>query len=138
MALLARRPYSAARVRDKLAADFTATEADAAVARLLELRMLDDRAYAETVARDRLERGGYGRHRIRRDLLAAGIGVPDADAAIAEVVDEGRERERAASILERFRRRASGDVRRPDAEFRHLVSRGFPAEMVRDLLEVSL
>ena len=34
MALLARRPYSAARVRDKLAADFTAAQADAAIARL--------------------------------------------------------------------------------------------------------
>ena len=146
MRMLGRRAYSSAKLQQKLREDAAAKEfpaevvediVGAIIARLVELRLIDDRRYAESFVRDRFERAGYGSHRIRRDLEAAGITPAEAAAAIAAHIDEAAERRCAAAVLERFRRRG-GEERRTDREFRHLIGRGFPASIVRDLIRVSL
>jgi regulatory protein len=140
LAMLGRRALSAARVRERLAREFGAEEAERVVTRLLGLGVLDDRRYAEAFTRDRALRAGHGRARIRADLLARGVSAADVDAAIAAVVDPAAERERAAGALERFRRVRATRARRADerklreAAFRHLLGRGFSVDLVRELL----
>ena len=99
-------------------------------------------AYAEAFVRDRFLRAGYGRERIRADLKRRGLGATDIDRALSAVVDDQAERERAEGALARFmrlraRRKPRDDARLRDAAFRHLVGRGFPGDLVRDLLSGS-
>jgi len=144
LSLLARRPWSSAALRQRLVEKFEEAEVEEAINRLLELGLLDDRTYAESFVRDRFERSGYGRYRIRKDLISKGISPEDADAVIADLIGEQRERDGGMAALERFWRRRppadSGEAGQKwrQAAFRHLVGRGFPSELVRDLLKVSL
>jgi SOS response regulatory protein OraA/RecX len=144
---------------------------------------VDDAAWAERFARDRFERVGKGRHRIRNELLARGIDAATAEASLAAVLggDVGGdvEREKAAAMLETMRsklgrgaasrkgarnshgargsddsppeaapstpagrsaarhsaRRASESLK--NRLFRRMLARGYPASLVRDLLDVS-
>jgi SOS response regulatory protein OraA/RecX len=141
--MLGRRAYPSAHVRERIAASFGAEQAESVVARLFELRVLDDRAYAERFARDRFERAGYGSERIRTDLLTRGLAPADVDSALAAVIDDARERERAEAALQRFCRVSGSapsdphrDPKLRDAAFRHLVGRGFPIDLVHELLQI--
>jgi hypothetical protein len=110
-------------------------------------------------------------------LLARGVTVADAQAAVAAIVDPARERARAVRTLQRFQQtrtaraasaleralrdaaatvdRGHGSGRKAhaaaaqrarmaaarklrDAAFRHLIGRGFPVALVRDLLACSI
>jgi regulatory protein len=138
--MLARRAQPAAALREKLLRTFPTDEVEPVIARFEELGLLDDGAYAETFVRDRFLRAGYGRERIRRDLLRKGVARAQIDAAIDAVVDAATERSQAEQALQRFRtRRARTDDPRKlrEAAFRHLVGRGFALALVRELLDVS-
>ena len=137
--MLGRRSHAAAALRAKLLERHPEADVEAAIERLVALRLLDDRAYAESFVCDRFERRGLGRHRIRDALCAVGLSEEIADEAISTVIDAASERERAAAALARYRsrRRAAGGDQAAGA-FRYLVGRGFPADLVRDLLGVSL
>mgnify|MGYP003514685769 CR=1 FL=1 len=103
--LLARKGYSRAALRAKLAARFGEAEAEAALGRLEAMGYLDDRAYARAFVETRARR--YGPRKLRALLLARG--VPE------EVVEE------PLAILRRYRHR--------DAQaraVRFLEGRGFP------------
>lgn len=138
LAMLARRALTRAEVIEKLGRRVDPGERDAALARLDEMRVLDDRALAERVAQDGLARRGFGRHRIRSELLRRGVETAVVEDAIGRVFEDDAERATAAAALARFRRRSSGRNSTPQkeaaAEFRHLIGRGFPTGLVRDLL----
>jgi regulatory protein len=142
LAMLARRSQPVARIRERLVERFGSDAAERTVTRLLELRMLDDAAFAEQFVRDRFERAGYGRERIRSDLRARNLTAREIQTAIGSVIDEAGERAHAARALERFRRKRGGarrggpieNRRTREAAFRHLVNRGFPVELVHELL----
>lgn len=144
LSLLARHAWTSTALRERLAGKFDEAEVEAAIERLRELGLVDDRAYAERFVRDRFERSGYGRYRIRKDLISRGIAAEEADAVIGDLIGEEQERAGGVAALERFRRRRpqasseEDDPRWQQAAFRHLVGRGFPSELVRDLLKVSL
>jgi regulatory protein len=138
LAMLARRALTRAEVADKLGRRVDPDERGAALARLDEMRVLDDRALAERVAHDGLARRGFGRHRIRSELLRRGVEPAVVEDAIGRVFEDEAERAAASSALARFRKRrgSRGQTRQKEAaaEFRHLIGRGFPAGIVRDLL----
>jgi len=67
--MLARRDYSIARLREKLASKFGAFPDDV-IDQLISNRFLDDRRYAENYVAGRRKRGAAS---LRRDLLARGI-----------------------------------------------------------------
>jgi len=140
LAMLGRRAHPSAAVRRRISEKFGAEEAERVVARLGVLGVLNDAAYAASFVRDRFMRAGYGRERIRADLVRRGVSRKDADTALAELVDTAAERERAARALARFTRlrgtRKEGNRLR-EAAFRHLVGRGFPIDLIRDLLSGS-
>jgi len=140
--MLARRSYSAAGLAERLRTRFDEETAAGAVARMIELRLVDDRAFAESFVEDRFERRGHGRHRILRDLVAAGVSSTLATEIVDSRIGRGAERARAEEVLRRFLARraavATADQDQRGAAFRHLVGRGFPADLVRDLIGVSL
>lgn len=145
--MLARRALTRAEVESRLLARSDEAISAAAMERLERLRVLDDEALALRLAEDALVRRSLGRYRIRTELLRRGIAEELADRTIAEVVNEEGERESAALVLARFRtargrrdRAGDPDERRKGASaaYRHLVGRGFPAGLVRDLLGLSL
>ncbi|MBI5504101.1 MAG: RecX family transcriptional regulator [Deltaproteobacteria bacterium] len=142
--LLARRSYTQAELRLRLERAWDQPAVTAALARLTELRLIDDEAWAERFARDRLERVGRGRRRILAELIARGVDAELAARVIGRVIDPERERDRARTLVanilgERSESDRPGAQRRPDQRelagaFRRLVARGFPSALVRDLL----
>jgi regulatory protein len=138
LAMLARRALTRAEVVEKLGRRVDPDECAAALVRLDEMRVLDDRALAERVAHDGLVRRGFGRHRIRSDLLRRGVAAAVVEDAIGRVFEDEAERAAASAALARFRKRRGGRDQTAQkaaaAEFRHLIGRGFPAGLVRDLL----
>jgi len=166
IALVAARSWPQKKLREKVGARYDAEETDAAIARMLELGMVNDEAWAERFARERFERNAKGRHRIRAELLARGIHPATAEVALDRAFGSGdAEREKAAAVLATMRARldrapagadsaqASEDGCEPDAAtaaerrheasalknrlFRRMLARGYPASVVRDLLDVS-
>ena len=107
IAVVSSRSLPEKKLRERLAPRYDVAEVDAAMARMRELRLVDDAAWAERFARDRFERVGKGRHRIRNELLARGIDAATAEASLAAVLggDVGGdvEREKAAAMLETMR-----------------------------------
>lgn len=102
MRLLARRAYSVAELRRALARRFPNPAAvQAAVRRLRELKLLDDRKlaeqYASSLARDR----AYGRARVRRELKARRVEDRHIEPALDEVFAEVDERELLERLLDR-------------------------------------
>lgn len=159
IALVAARSLTRSKVRERLLARYDEQEVEAALSRLQELRLVDDAAWAERFVRDRFERGGKGRHRIRSELLARGIDAATAEAALAVALQGEVEREKAAAVLATLRSRLDRGRGAPEAAeqavhrnerpaphdteqqrnrlFRRMIARGYPASLVRDLLDVS-
>jgi SOS response regulatory protein OraA/RecX len=164
ISLIASRSLPEKKLREKIASRYDADETDKAILRMRELGLADDVAWAERFARDRFERGDKGRNRIRGELMRLGIAKTSIDAALERVVDADAERDKAAAVLERMRSRlvrvgddlggsdgqsGQGCARSRDpaariaAEkaknrlFRRMLARGYPAALVRDLLDVS-
>ena len=85
--LLSRRAYSERELFDKLLSKGVSEEdAAAAVKRLLELRLLDDEAYAKGVA-ERCFARGYGAFRVRRELLKRGVSPEITDGLLTAAPD---------------------------------------------------
>jgi SOS response regulatory protein OraA/RecX len=167
IALCAARSLPEKALRERVAKRYPEDETEEAIARLRELRYVDDAAWAERYARDRFERLGKGRHRIRNELLTKGIAPATADASIAAALGEDAERQKAAAVLDAMREklgrspatRDDDDSAEPDSSartaatrarrvpneaerlkntlFRRMLARGYPASLVRDLLDVS-
>ncbi len=133
--LLGRRMYTEQQLRDKLERKKTpAADIDAVVARLHELELLDDRAFADAFVRGRERR--KGRHALRRDLRAKGVDGTDIDAAL-EHMDDATQIDRAAALLDKHAWRFDrGDARKDRAKaYAFLARRGFGSDVVRAALE---
>ena len=158
IALVAARSLPEKKLREKVAARHDPDETERAIARMRELRLVDDAEWAERFVRDRFEHSDKGRHRIRQELARRGIDKPAIDAAIERVLAASDERSKAARVLERMRARldrgpaagrdesidesdAAGASRASSSVknrlFRRMVARGYPVDLVRDLLAVS-
>jgi regulatory protein len=136
--VLARRELSEAQVRQRLHRKGHDGEAiDAAVARLREERAIDDARVAEAIARTETTVKRHGRHRVRRQIEAAGIAAPTARRAVDEAfnaIDDDALLE--ASLAKRLR----GKSRITDeAEFarlyRYLTGQGFEPDRVLAALD---
>lgn len=156
--LLTRRAATAAEVAERLRRrGLDADRADAIVARLTELRLLDDRAFAAAYVRRRREE--RGRFALRGDLTRKGVDEAVVERALAgddgeAALDDAQQRAAAAALLAKHawrfvprpavdeaappaaRARAEADARRRvrarAASF--LARRGFGPEAVADAL----
>ncbi|HEY6807924.1 MAG TPA: regulatory protein RecX [Gemmatimonadales bacterium] len=111
--------------------------ADAALARLAEQGLIDDRRFAEAFTRARMARG-RGAARLIRDLLALGVERGLAESVVAQVLEaEGVDPAQAArAVAERRARQLAGlePVARRRRLTAYLLRRGFAGREVRDLV----
>ena len=131
---LARRNRTAAQVGQFLTGKgATTAEVHAIVTRLLQLRYVDDRAYAERWIEIRLARQPMGRARLEAELLAHGVSETQARRAVHEALrnlDELTLARRAVSMAKRVRRRMT-----PGQAMRLLHQRGFEEETVDHIMD---
>jgi len=118
LALLSRRAYTEAELREKLA-EYPEAEVEAALVRLRVWGYLDDRKLAEAFVRRRA--GRYGPYRLARDLRARGV----PEDLVEELVSDLAEEEAAVSLLSRRWSRYRGNRARA---VRFLLGRGFSLE----------
>ncbi len=127
--LLSSRARSEREVRDRLAdASFTAEVIEEVVARLYDLDLLDDLAFATAWAEERAARKGTGPRALEAELAQRGIAPDVARQAVAAVLPE--ETGAAAQAAARLVRKVDG---RPLSEQyqrlqQMLVRRGFSFE----------
>ncbi len=137
VAALAHRALSLGELRRRLArAGHLPEEIDAALKRLAELQLVDDRAVAYNHARSRAAAGRKGPARVRAELAARGIAGADAESAVAAAFDGEGVAGAAARAFERFARGkprplAAADRARAAAR---LARAGFPAAIIRSIL----
>ena len=135
--LLARRDYSRAELDDRLRRKAVADEVRAAaLGRLAELALLDDRRVAEGHVRGRSQR--KGRLALRRDLDRRGVPERVRDAALAPL-DDAQQLDAAREVLAKHAWRFdAGDVRKDRAKAAaFLARRGFAGDTVRTAVETA-
>ncbi len=133
--LLARRDHARAELRERLARKgVERSVADAALGRLEELDLLDDRRVAESVVRARRER--KGRHALARDLNRFGVAEELRDEVLAPLDDEDQERAARAVLEAHAWRFGAADRRKAYAKAASfLARRGFPGAPARQALD---
>ena len=116
---------------------------DKAIARLIELRYLDDAAYARMVARGKIEGAGWSGHRLRQELFRRGVDRTVAEDALREVSGELEDTQDAQ--LEKLARKRAAQLKDDDSVARrrrltaYLARRGYDMDdvlkVVRRVLE---
>ena len=128
---LSYRALSAAALRDKLIEKGHSEDAaNYAVAWLIERRLLDDAAYAESVVRSYARRG-YGAARIRQELTRRGVDRGTAEAALLGYVPESAQ---LRALLDKRLRGDVSDRKEIDKAVAALQRRGFSWQEIRDAL----
>ena len=128
---LSYRALSAAALRDKLIEKGHSEDAaDYAVAWLIERRLLDDAAYAESVVRSYARRG-YGAARIRQELTRRGVDRGTAEAALLGYAPEPAQ---LRALLDKRLRGDVSDKKEIDKAVAALQRRGFSWQEIRDAL----
>jgi len=134
--LLTRREHAAGELAEKLRRKGHAPgDIDQALQQLRAQGLQSDERYAEILTRTRVE-AGYGPLRIRQELARAGVEAALIDAALEPYRSEWVERAENAR-RRRFRKPPPRDYRERARQARFLLYRGFPAELVRALLDHS-
>ena len=100
--LLEHRSHSKRELTEKVARTAASREAaQAAADRLEELGLLNDRAFAESYARELIQRKRYGLRRVRQELARKGIPRDMAEEVLAPYGEEDSAGENIALVLER-------------------------------------
>jgi regulatory protein len=131
--MLARRELSEAQVRQRLERrGHDADAIDAAVARLLDERAIDDRRTAEAIARTETAVRRRGRSRVRQRVERAGISGVVARQAVDDVfADIDPDALLAASLAKRLHGRdAVADEKEFRRLYRYLIGQGFEPDRV--------
>ena len=91
--MLARRPYSVAEMRLALERKFdVAEQVAAAIVRLRELGLLDDKRFAEQYASSLARNRSFGRRRVERELKAKLVDYRYIEPALHQAFEETSER----------------------------------------------
>ncbi|HYH82176.1 MAG TPA: regulatory protein RecX [Longimicrobium sp.] len=139
LSLLSYRARSATELKRRLKRKgFEDDTAESTVARMGELRMVDDAAFAESFVRDRVRLRPHGKRRLAQELRAKGVDEATARAAIDGVMEreDASEADLARAAAARWRPRPGEE---PDRARRRLhaflARRGFGGEVVRDVVD---
>jgi regulatory protein len=131
IALLARREYARAELRERLlAGGATRDEVDAVLEELAGLGYLSDERYARAVVHQK--QGGYSKRAIGAALKAKGVTAEASAAAVAEIDTDDQ-----AALVALWRRRfgrAPDNERDKARQVRFLQSRGFSLSAIFKLL----
>jgi regulatory protein len=102
-------------------------EIEAALERLRALGEIDDERFARRFAEDKRELAGWGAERIREVLVARGVALEHAEAAVADD-GHGEQVGRAVGLLSRRGGRLETDAERARA-LAYLTRRGYGYEI---------
>ncbi len=132
--LLAQRSYSEVQLAEKmLAKGFTEAAVARTVARLKEQGYLNDARLAADTA-ERLRQRGFGQERIREKLTQHGIAADTATTVLATTSSDDEREDAQRFLASRF---SADTLKQPKIvarAFRLLISRGYPQEVVEQLL----
>lgn len=123
MTLLSRRAYTEQGLYDKISGRFDEQDAASAVARMLELGLLDDEDYARRYASDCVKLKGMSQRRTAMELMRKGI-----DKELAEAVAEecgGDPEPRIAAVIKRRYPRCFEDERNRNKTVNALLRLGY-------------
>jgi regulatory protein len=102
--LLGARPYSSHALRKKMVQkEYSPSEADATIARLMDNGLLNDARYAEQYARSKILSAGASKRRVQQELYRKGIKGELASNAIDTVIED--EEIDTAAVVERVARK---------------------------------
>jgi regulatory protein len=139
--MLALRARSARELRRQLVKKGEpADQVDAAIARLVAARLLDDAAFARQFARSKAMGAGMSRRRIQQELFRRGVARDIGDGAIADVFEEEELDEGA--VVERAARKKLRSLKNLDTETRNrrlyafLARRGYDLDDIRRAIQV--
>ncbi|HEX9937981.1 MAG TPA: regulatory protein RecX [Longimicrobium sp.] len=142
LSLLSHRARSKTELKRRLKRKgFEEETTDATVARLGELGMVDDAAFAESFVRDRVRLKPHGRHRLTQELRAKGVDEDTARAAIDEVMEreDASEADLARAAAARWKPRPREEPERARRRLEgFLARRGFGGEVVREVVKEKL
>ena len=133
VARLARREMTASEVRQGLTRDgFLPTAIDAALARLSELKFVDDPRLGARFARSRIAERGLGQHRVRRALQQKGVSRGIIEESLQAALADVSEADAVDRLARRFwhQKERLEPARRVQALWAFLLRRGFPAGLV--------
>lgn len=138
--LLSVRPRSEAELRERLAKRNVPDEiVDELCERFKEVGLLDDAAFAATLAASRSKFSGRGRRRIREELRQKGVDAETAEEALAEISPDD---ELAAAREVATKRARSMASLEPHVARRRLAGvlarRGFSSSVVMQVVEETL
>lgn len=137
--MLASRRQTEAELRRKLRQrGHESEEIESTLARLRDLKYVDDEAAAVAWAEELARNGGQGRRRAEQKMIARGIALETARRELERVWDRDTEREHASRVLAKLRR--GWEDEKPDARtrakwVRSLLGRGFEMDVIRELLD---
>ena len=140
--LLSHRPRTASELRMRLLRKGFAEEpVNACLAELRTKGLVDDAAFAEMFARDRVRLNPRGRHRVVQELRGRGVDG-DTAATVVEGVMRDEETDELALAREAARRWRPRPGEEPERARRRLIGflarRGFGADAARQVLEEML
>ena len=131
---------SSGELRKKLTAKgFAAPAVNAVVDRLIEIKLIDDNAYAQRIV-ESMAKKPVGVYAAKRKLRAKGFSEDDADDALAQLDDE-QQSEAAARLAKKLAPKylAKGDAREAKAKLSQaLARRGFGWDVARDAVDAAL
>jgi len=135
--LLTVRAHSTAELREKLfKKEFSAPAVYFSLNECKRLGYLNDRLFTEQYLSEMRGRG-WGDRKCRMGLQKKGIDRATIDEVISANENPAEARERAAAVLSRkwqSLQRESDPRKRQEKAFRFMVSRGFPTDLVMQLL----
>lgn len=135
--LLSARPYSAAKLREKLLLrGYPAPESDAAIRRLIAERLLDDRRFAEDFVRARIAAMPRSGGILSRELRQRGVSPAIAKEVVAALAPPDNDESLARELLRRKAKAYAGldDLARKRRLSAFLARRGFSYATIRRVL----
>lgn len=111
-------------------------ERDGVLAKLIEMRFIDDSRFAAAYVRDRSRFGGWGTYKIRAGLKAKGVAEEVINEALAQLTEDNS----AEQLLRQVERKATKVKAANDYELktkliRFALSRGFEYDTVLAVVE---
>ena len=136
LTMLDRAAHSSGNLRAKLErAGYVSPAAEAAVARLVENRLVDDRRYAERIAQTQLNKAA-GAYAVRRKLRAKRLSEEDIDAAMEGFDGEQQSAACRAAAEKLWRKYSALPAREGKAKLSQaLARRGFGWDAIRSAVE---
>ena len=136
LTMLDRSAHASVNLRMKLErAGYVTPAAEAAVARLVDNRLVDDRRYAERIAQSQLNKA-TGAYAVRRKLRAKHLSEEDIDAAMEGFDDEQQSAACRAAAEKLWRKYAALPAREGRSKLSQaLARRGFGWDAIRSAVD---